>query len=279
MNEIAHTKLDFVKLVEGGEDCLAVLVLDRPKAANAFSLRMMEEITFHMQTIETRDKCRGLIITGSGKHFSAGADLTWMKEAAGLSYADNIRESKKLQNMFEAVANLKIPSVAIVRGASYGGAVGLIAACHFAIAHEDAKFCLSEVKLGILPAVIVPYLARKMSQGQLRRHALTGRVFSALEAKEFGLIEVVAGEASFEAIVRSELSGLLSGAPSAQKTILDLIEQLKKKNFSQSEITVEAIAKARTSPEGQTGLSAFFEKRPTPWTMPIPDTMMAYLKT
>ncbi|MCX6124494.1 MAG: enoyl-CoA hydratase-related protein, partial [Proteobacteria bacterium] len=183
----AHTKLEFHAVRDGSTDSLAILILNRPSHANSFSAQMMEEITFHLETVGRREDCRCLLITGAGKHVSGGADLSWMQASAKLSYNENIKDAARLTSMFESVYHLQMPTVAAIRGAVYGGALGLIACCDFAVAHDQARFCLSEAKLGLLPAVIMPYLARKMRLGQLRRHSLTGRIFSALEAQQFGL--------------------------------------------------------------------------------------------
>ena len=272
-----HTKLEFYKVRDDqGGETIAALILSRPEHANAFSAQMMDEIKFHVETVGRQAGCRALIITGAGKHFSGGADLAWMQASAKLSYNENVKDSSRLATMFEAVANLPLPKVALVRGAVYGGALGLIAACDFAIAHEAAKFCLSEAKLGLLPAVISPYLARKMNPGQLKRHALTGRVFLAPEAKLFGLIECIAGE-DFEQVVQTELNALLNCSPEAQKAINRLFATLRQRKFEQIDETVDAIATARTGKEGQAGLAAFFDKKPAPWLTTIPDASLKSL--
>lgn len=272
MSLSAHTKLEFHNIKENTEDCIATLLLNRPEQANAFSAQMMEEITFHTKTVKRTQGCRALVIFGAGKHFSGGADLSWMQASAKLSYSENVKDSGRLTAMFEAVARLPIPTVALVRGAVYGGALGLIACCDFAVAHEKARFCLSEARLGLLPAVISPYLARKMMPGQLRRHALTGRVFSASEAMQFGLIEVVAGD-DFDAVARGELTALLTCGPEAQRSMNNLLNELRGELYPQSEATVNAISKARTGDEGQAGLAAFFSKTPAPWVSPLPDNL------
>lgn len=272
-----HTKLEFFNLREDhGDESIAALILNRPEHANAFSAQMMDEIKFHMETVGRRAGCRVLIITGAGKHFSGGADLGWMQASAKLSYSENVKDSSRLATMFESVANLPLPKIALIRGAVYGGALGLIAACDFAIAHEGAKFCLSEAKLGLLPAVIAPYLARKMNPGQLKRHALTGRIFLAAEAKQFGLIECVAGD-DFEQVVQGELNALLTCSLESQKAINVLFATLRQRKFEQIDETVDAIATARTGKEGQAGLGAFFEKKPAPWLTTIPEATLKSL--
>jgi len=167
---------------------------------------------------------------------------------------------------------LPIPTIAAIKGAVYGGGIGLVACCDFAIAHSSAQFCLSEARLGLIPAVIFPYLGRKMKPGQLRRLSLSAKIFSAEEALQYGLIEVLAGE-TFDAVLRSEINNILSCGPDAQKSLKQLYSTLRQSNFKQSDITQEAIAEARTSPEGQAGLTAFFEKTTPPWLTTLPHNL------
>ncbi|MCX6117091.1 MAG: enoyl-CoA hydratase-related protein [Proteobacteria bacterium] len=271
-----HSTLDYIPL-EGSSFVVAVLRLNRPDFANAFSATMMKEITDFVGQVERNANCRALILMGVGKHFSAGADLKWMKESAGLSYSENLKDSSQLLAMFESIANLKIPTVALVRGAAYGGAVGLIACCDYALAHEDAKFCLSEVKLGLLPAVISPYLLRKMKIGSLNRFSLTARVFNAQEAKESGLVEIVASS-DLDEKLGEEVAQLLACSPMAQGSIKVLFNHLRNTSFQQSDETVNAIAKARTSVDGQAGLQAFFNKTSAPWFVKLPHQSLSLFK-
>ncbi len=255
------TTFELKSLAGGGR--IARLELNRPEQANAFSSAMMTEITEHLKSLAAMTDVRALVITGSGKHFSAGADLNWMKTSAKLSYDENIKDASKLLEMFESLFNLTIPKIALIRGAAYGGAVGMIACCDYAIASQEAKFCLSEVKLGLLPAVIAPYLLRKMKAGMLKRFALTGMVFSARDAFEAGLVEIVTD--SPDQKLADELSALLTCSLTAQTSINQLFASLRENAFKQSHQTVEAIAKARTSKDGQDGLSCFFSKTEPPW--------------
>ncbi len=265
MTHSTHTKLEYKDLAGGG--CVATLTLNRPDQANAFSAAMMDEITAHCASLSRQTDVRVLVLTGSGKHFSAGADLSWMQAAAKLSFDENIKESERLRSMFEGLAGLTIPKVAAIRGAVYGGAVGLVACCDFAVASDTAKFCLSEVKLGLLPAVIAPYLLRKMKPGQLRRLALTGKVFSGAEALDCGLAEVVSSD--LDSALRTEINALLAGGPEAQKAINNLFDTLRAKNNPQGDDTVRAISKARAGAEGQAGLGSFFTKSTAPWIRTI----------
>jgi methylglutaconyl-CoA hydratase len=248
-----------------GDEHVAVLALNRPEAANSFNDAVIRELVAHLKELKETPACRALVLRGKGRHFSAGADLGWMKASAQLGYDDNIRDAKGLIDLFESLANLPMPTLAVVTGSAFGGAVGLTACCDVAIAAESARFCLSEIKLGIIPAVILPYLARKMAPGQLRRHALTGRIFDAREAERFGLVQRVAPDAELEAAVREEVNGVLAGAPTAQAAVKVLHQRIVRESLAQGPHTAEAIAALRVAPAAQAGFAAFFAKQPVPW--------------
>ena len=144
------------------EEFVASLVIDRAEKANSFSGELLVELSDYLTELEVEKNLRLLLIQGSGKHFSAGADLSWMKESAQLSLSENIEESKKLTKLFELVANFPKPVISICKGAIYGGAVGLVAASDYALAKENTRLCLSEARIGLIPAVILPYLSRKL---------------------------------------------------------------------------------------------------------------------
>ncbi len=260
------TSLVFKPISSDHPEMVAILSLSRPEAANAFNAEVISELTTQFARVGVRPDVRCLVIRGKGKHFSAGADLQWMRAAAQLSYADNMSDAARLAAMFEALAQLKMPTLALVNGSAFGGAVGLIAACDIAIASSDAKFALSEVKLGLLPAVILPYLARRMQPASLRRLALTGRVFTAADALAHGLITRVVSADDLEYAGREELALILAGSPTAQAEFKQLSQRLTQPDFVATKETAEAIAKLRTSASGQAGLAAFFDKRPAPWT-------------
>ena len=261
MNSNHHTKLEFISLSGGGR--IARLCFNRPELANAFSAEMMGEITTHLNNLSGMKDVRALILMGKGKHFSAGADLGWMKASANLTLEENKIDTTRLREMFESIVKLTIPKIAAINGAAYGGSVGVVACCDYAIASANAKFCLSEAKLGLIPAVIAPYLLRKMHAGSVRRMALTGRVLSANEAREAGLVEIVTE--TLDEQVKDELNAILTCGPQAQSAINELFDNLREVSWRQSDKTVEAIARARTSAEGQAGLNSFFAKKPPPW--------------
>ncbi len=244
---------------------IAALIINRPASANSFNGALLDKLSDLIEEVAKDPTCRLLLLQGAGKHFSAGADLTWMKEAAKLDYNGNKLEAEKLRRMFEALNNLTIPTIAVVNGAAFGGGVGLIAACDYAIAVDTAKICLSEVKIGLVPAVIMPYLARKMHRGHLNRLAMTGKVFNAAEAKEAGLVQIVTNAENLQHVLLEEINLLLQASPDAQKVYKNLEKIMRDTNAKQTDATVEAIANIRASASGQAGLQAFFDQKPAPW--------------
>ena len=250
---------------EKTNDFIASLVIDRPEKANSFSGALLVEISDHLRELSLEKNLRLLLIQGSGKHLSAGADLAWMKESASLSLGENIAESEKLSAMFELVYNFPAPVVAICKGAIYGGAVGLVAAADYAIAKENTRFCLSEGRIGLIPAVILPYLSRKIDQSTLRRLTLSAIEFSANVAQEKNLVSEVVSEDEFTNFVRSEINTLLSISPEAQREYKELQKKIYDNGFRQSKETAIAISEIRASDMGKHGLSCFFEKRKPSW--------------
>ena len=265
------TELTFSQITPGAPETIAVLALSRPDAANSFNDDVIRELVAHVAEVGRRQGVRAMILCGRGKHFSAGADLTWMKASAELSVDDNRRDAQNLTALFEGIVGLRVPTVAVVHGSAFGGAVGLAACCDLAVAAESARFSLSEIKLGLMPAVILPYLMRKVRPGSLRRHALTGRVFSASEALTMGLVERVVAEAELARAVREELDLLLQGSPTAQAKLKDLMDHVLKSSFAQTPTTADGIAALRAGPSGQAGLTAFFAKAPPPWAAKLPE--------
>ncbi len=235
-----------------------VVLINSPKTANAFSAEIMISLKEVFENID--ENIRLVILSGKGKHYSAGANLEWMKASASMAESENIEESKKLTEMFEALDQVRVPVISVIRGAAFGGALGLIAASDYAVATESAKFCLSETRLGLLPAVILPYLSRKMRAGQLRRMGLSARVFQSEMAKEVGLVEVSCRNDDLIDVLTEECNQLLSSGPKAQAIYKELHQQILSSSHAQDDRTLQAIAKARKSPEGQDGLNAFFSK-------------------
>jgi methylglutaconyl-CoA hydratase len=259
----------FEQISENCPSRLAILSLNRPETANAFDARMIESITSCVERVGMEKDIRAFILCSRGKNFSAGADLTWMKASAGLGMNENFKDANKLMAMFEALSKLPIPTISIAQGAAFGGGVGLIACCDIAIAYETAKFCLSEVRLGILPAVIYPYLARKIIPGQLARLSLTARVFSGIEAKNIGLAQINCTAETITETLRGELNHLLAAGPSAIARLKILQQRVRQEGNSQGEYTARSISSARVEPEAQSGFEAFFQKSAPPWLLEL----------
>ena len=271
-NREAYLKFTELETMEGESSPykIASLILNRPKQANCFTGQMLDCITAELEKVKSDKSIRLLLFQGAGRHFSAGADLNWMVETAQLGHQQNIEEATKLTNMFETLSKLEIPTIAVVKGGTYGGGVGIVACCDFAIATETAKFCLSEVKIGLLPAVVLPYLNRKTQCGQLRRHVLGGKDFGPEQAKEFGLIQINTMSNNLEDTLRQEINQLLIASPEAQAAYKGLQKHLSNHSYQQGPYTAAAIAIARASDFGQSGLKAFLEKKTAPWVCKLP---------
>lgn len=261
--------LEFTRIAPDRDDQIATVAINRPEAANAFSAEVVDQLLSSFDAVAGAKACRAVVLRGKGKHFCAGADLNWMKASVQLTFEENLSDAKHFMQVFERLTDLPMPTIGIGTGAVYGGGVGLIACCDFAIADVNAKFCLSEIRLGILPAVILPYVARKIHHGQLRRLALSGRIFSGEEAKEFGLVEVLAPANSIEAVLKAEINELLQGSPEAQLTFKSLHKKILFDSFKQGEHTVETIAKTRVTAAGQAGLKSFIDRVKASWVTRI----------
>ncbi|MFW7380067.1 MAG: enoyl-CoA hydratase-related protein [Oligoflexus sp.] len=277
MEEAAIVKFSNLVNEKGQEtgEKIASLIINRPDAANAFNAEVLDAITSILEGIRQDPSVRILLFQSFGKHFSAGADLLWMKESAQLSEEQNREDAKKLIAMFEALYHLPIPTIAVVKGASYGGAVGIVACCDYAVAVESARFCLSEVRVGLIPAVILPYLSRKIRSADLRRLTLTGRVFSSEEAKNLGLlVDTVESGAAMDEWLKREVNHLLLASPQAQRAYKGLQDKIDHNSGAQGDYTAETIAKIRTSESGQRGLRSFFDKSEPDWVALVKNDQM-----
>ncbi len=249
-------------LVEKKREVLYI-TLNRPEVRNAFDDALIKEITQAFQNAEARV----VVLAGAGKVFCAGGDLQWMQKTIHFSEEENLADAQALADMFLAVDECPCPVVARVHGAAFGGGLGLISACDIAIAAEGTKFCFSEVKLGLAPAVISPFALRRMGLTHARRYFLTAEVFDAEEAKRIGLISQVAPYEELDHAVNSVVEALLSVGPHAVREAKSLLRRTAHLPLSEAlPLCTQAIAKLRVSPEGQEGVKAFLEKRPPNWT-------------
>lgn len=243
--------------------------LARPQVHNAFDDELIAELTEALESLERDDSVRAVVLTGEGKTFSAGADLNWMRGMAKASEEENREDSLRLAKLMRTLNFLSKPTIARVNGSAYGGGVGLVACCDIAIGTHDAKFSLSEVKLGLVPAVISPYVVASIGPTYARQLFLTAEVFDGTEAERIGLLHrCVAAEMLDEAVDR-QLHWLSKGGPEAQREAKALALRMAGHTREDAERrdagNAALIARLRVSPEGQEGLGAFLEKRPANW--------------
>jgi methylglutaconyl-CoA hydratase len=243
------------------------LTLNRPEVHNAFDDRLIGQLTAALLSLEADRRVRFVVLAAAGKSFSAGADLAWMQRMAGYTEQENLEDARALAGLMSTLDRLAKPTVALVQGAAFGGGVGLIACCDIAIASEAASFSLSEVKLGLIPAVISPYIVAAVGQGAARRFILTGERFSAQQALHHGLVHEVVPADRLEETGRHVLDHLALGGPQAQAEAKDLIQSLAGKPTDRAmvEATAERIARIRVGEEAREGLAAFLEKRKAAW--------------
>jgi methylglutaconyl-CoA hydratase len=245
----------------------ATLWLNRPEKNNAFNAQMIRELIIALDRVQGDASVRFLVLRARGKHFSAGADLAWMQESANLDYNTNLGDARELGELMYNLAKLKLPSLAVVQGAAYGGALGLISCCDMAIGADDAQFCLSEVKIGLAPAVISPFVIQAIGERHARRYALTAERFNGLRAREIGLLAESYPASELEQQIQHWIDNLLLNSPQAMRVSKDLLREVGHGELTPTlrRYCENAIARIRVSPEGQEGLRAFLQKREPAW--------------
>ena len=247
---------------------VARVTMNRPKLHNAFDENLIAVLTRALAELGDDASVRVVVLTGAGKSFSAGADLNWMRRASAYDEARNRADARTLEAMLRTLDELPKPTVALVNGLAIGGGVGLVAACDVAVASTAAAFATSEVRFGILPAVISPFVVRAIGGRQARRYFLTAEHFGAEEARRIGLVHEVAEPDALEARVGEVVGELLKGGPEAlreAKRLVRLVEAMPQGGSLLAEATVGVIAERRASDEGREGINAFLEKRPAGW--------------
>jgi len=239
---------------------VCTLTLNRPERHNAFDRHLIEQLRTRFGEIDKSTSVRVVVLTGAGKSFSSGADLQWMRGMAKYDETANRKDARQLADMLQVFNGLSKSTVASVNGAAFGGAIGLIACCDIAIANRRAVFGLTEVRLGLAPAVISPYVIAAIGTRQARRFFLTGERMNADSAQQIGLVHQVVDEEALAEALNKQVEFLLRGGPDALKECKRLAAGLVDR-----EDTSDLIARLRVSPEGQEGMAAFFEQRKPDW--------------
>lgn len=246
---------------------VATITLNRPDKHNAFDDSLIQNMLNILHEINNQSKIRVVLLAANGKSFSSGADINWMRRMASYTYEENIKDAIALSELMQTLKFLKKPTIARVQGAALGGGVGLVACCDIVIASANASFTLSEVKIGLIPAVISPYVISVIGERAARRYFLTAEQISANEALHLGLVNEVVEPDQLDATVQKILEHLLRNSPQAIQAGKDLINRVSGNVYTADlfQKNVEAIAAIRVSQEGQEGLAAFLEKRNPSW--------------
>jgi methylglutaconyl-CoA hydratase len=245
---------------------VARITLNRPEVHNAFTAAMIRELRDAVRAAASDPGVRVVVLTGTGKSFCAGADLNWMREIIAASYEENYAESLAIAEFHEELYRLPKPTIARVNGTAIGGGTGFLSACDIAVASAEAKFGLSEVKLGLVPAAISPYVVRRIGESQARRYFLTGERIDARRAQEIGLVNMVVAPEDLDRRTNEVAASLLSSGPEALAKVKELLHRVPGMSFEDAKAyTAAMIAGLRVSAEGQEGMAAFLERRKPKW--------------
>ena len=245
------------------------LCMNRPEVHNAFDADMIQELTSELKSADQNDSIRMVVITGTGSCFSAGADLNWMRSLVSASEEENEIDALRLANLMRSLNYLSKPTIARINGAAFGGGLGLIAACDMTVAVDGARFGLTEARLGLVPAVISPYVIRRIGETNARRYFLTAERFDSQKAYDLGLIQKMVRTEELDDTVESDIKDVLKGGPRAvghcKQVIFDIAGHDADSQEITDKLTAKLIANLRVSSEGQEGLAAFLEKRTAEW--------------
>jgi len=252
--------------IEAGPNRVTTVTLNRPGVRNAFNEEMIAELTAFAESVPADGSVRAIVIRGAGPVFSAGADVQWMAKMLGYTREENLADAQRAAQMFLALDRLPVPVIGRIHGAALGGGSGLAAICDVVITTDDALFGFTEVVLGILPAMISPYVVRKIGFSAARELCLSGARFSAARAKEIGLVHAVVPAADLDLAVEAQLALFRKASPSAVAVTKRLLTDVTgRRPADVLALTIDNLANQRVSPEGQEGLRAFLEKRPASW--------------
>ncbi len=258
--------MNYEALVITKKDDVATVTLNRPEVHNAMNETLMNELKGCFHQLSTDDSIRVIILTGNGSSFCAGADLTWMKHMVNYSVKENKKDSRLLLEMYESIHSCPKPVLGRINGGAFGGGIGLLAVCDITITIPEVMFAFSEVKLGIIPAVISTFVASRMTPATMRRLFITGERFDSTTAQKIGLIDIIATPEKLDETVSTCVEQVLSSGPNAIKEVKHLIYNLQKMDMNEyKEFTVEKISELRVSKEGQEGIKGFLEKQKPRW--------------
>lgn len=248
---------------------VATIWMNRPEVFNAFNEALIADLGDAFTTLDGDPAVRVVVLAGRGPHFSAGADLNWMKRASAGSQEDNLKDARRFAGMLRQLADMSKPTIARVQGLALGGGTGLVAACDMAVATVDAAFATSEVKFGIIPSVISPYVLRAIGPRQALRYFQSAERISAERALSMGLINEVLPVAELDEGLAALAKALMAGAPQAQKAAKDLIAAISGRSIDDQvmEETAQRIARQRATQEAKGGIGAFLEKRLPAWLL------------
>ncbi|UAA40253.1 enoyl-CoA hydratase/isomerase family protein [Paraneptunicella aestuarii] len=254
-------------LLSVDERGVATVTLNKPEKHNAFDDVLIAELTETFKKVGSDDSIRAMILASNGKSFCAGADLNWMRRMAEYGYEENLKDANALADMLWELNFMPKPTIARVQGAAFGGAVGLIACCDVAIGSKMSKFCLSEVKLGLIPATISPYVVEAIGARIARRYFTSAEVFSARRARRIGLLSEAVTEEELDSTIDDILGNILKNGPAAVAQAKQLVFDVAHRPIDKAlaEETSKRIANIRVSEEGQEGLHAFLQKRSPNW--------------
>ncbi len=246
---------------------VATITLSRPEVRNAFNNEVIAQLTQAFTQLGTQDGVRCIVLSAEGSAFCAGADLNWMRKMADYSRDENLADASQLANMLRVIYECPKPTVARVQGDVVAGGMGLVAACDIAVSVDTAHYCLSEVKLGLIPATISPYVIRAMGARAAHRYFLTAERFTATEALRVGFVHEVVAANQLDSKVAEITTALCSASPNAVKVCKKLVQDVAEREISQPLIaqTVAGIADIRSSPQGKEGVSSFLQKRKPNW--------------
>ena len=249
---------------------VARVTLNRPELRNAFDDVLIKRLRETFDQLAADATVRVVVLAGNGPAFCAGADLNWMKRMAGYGYDENLADARALADMLAALDRLPKPTIARVHGPVFAGGTGLVAACDIAVGTPEAKFCLSEAKLGLSPATISPYVMRAMGERNARRYFLTAEVFGAEEAYRIGMLQLLVKSEELDPALSAITDHLLAGGPEAHAKIKDLIRAVAGRRPDDALVaeTAKRIAEIRGTPEGKEGIASFLEKRKPAWCSP-----------